>query len=76
VHQQSCGRSATVICLTTSPPCEKPSPHSERVANRRRSSLPGRYQLFAVCKVIAHNLCVLIACTHEIGLDVPQFQAN
>jgi hypothetical protein len=23
--------------------------------------------------VIAHNLCVLIACIHEIGLDVPQF---
>jgi hypothetical protein len=26
-----------------------------------------------LCKVIAHNLCVLIACIHEIGLDVPQF---
>jgi hypothetical protein len=25
------------------------------------------------CKVIAHNLCVLITCIHEIGLDVPQF---
>ena len=24
-----------------------------------------------LCKVIAHNLCVLIACIHEIGLDVP-----
>ena len=26
-----------------------------------------------LCKVIAHNLCVLIACIHEIGLDVPAF---
>jgi hypothetical protein len=26
-----------------------------------------------LCKVIAHNLCVLIACIHEIGLDVPSF---
>ena len=26
-----------------------------------------------LCKVIAHNICVLIACIHEIGLDVPQF---
>jgi transposase len=26
-----------------------------------------------LCKVIAHNLCVLIACIHEIGLDVPTF---
>jgi transposase len=26
-----------------------------------------------LCKVIAHNLSVLIACIHEIGLDVPQF---
>jgi len=25
------------------------------------------------CKVIAHNLCVLIACIHEIELDAPQF---
>ena len=28
-----------------------------------------------LCKVIAHNLCVLIACIHEIGLDVPTFDA-
>ena len=27
-----------------------------------------------LCKVIAHNLCVLIACIHEIGLDVPEFK--
>ncbi len=26
-----------------------------------------------LCKVIAHNLCVLIACIHEVGLDVPSF---
>jgi transposase len=26
-----------------------------------------------LCKVIAHNLCVLIACIHEIGLDTPTF---
>jgi transposase len=26
-----------------------------------------------LCKVIAHNLCVLIACIHEMGLEVPQF---
>jgi len=26
-----------------------------------------------LCKVIADNLCVLIACLHEIGLDVPSF---
>jgi transposase len=26
-----------------------------------------------LCKVIAHNLCVLIACVHEIGLDSPAF---
>jgi transposase len=26
-----------------------------------------------LCKVIAHNLCVLIACIHEIGLPTPEF---
>jgi transposase len=26
-----------------------------------------------LCKVIAHNLCVLIACIHELGLAVPEF---
>ena len=26
-----------------------------------------------LCKVIAHNLCVLISCIHEIGLEVPTF---
>ena len=26
-----------------------------------------------LCKVIAHNLCVLIACMHEMGLEMPQF---
>jgi hypothetical protein len=26
-------------------------------------------------KVICHNLCVLIACIHEIGLSVPEFAA-
>jgi len=26
-----------------------------------------------LCKVIAHNLCVLIACIHEIGLEAPEF---
>jgi hypothetical protein len=27
-----------------------------------------------LCKVIAHNLCVLIiACIHEIGLPMPEF---
>jgi hypothetical protein len=26
-----------------------------------------------LCKVIAHNLCVLISCIHEIGLEMPQF---
>lgn len=29
-----------------------------------------------LCKVIAHNLCVLIACIHEIGLEVPTFAAE
>jgi hypothetical protein len=29
-----------------------------------------------LCKVIAHNLCVLITCIHEIGLDVPTFTAQ
>ncbi|HUY63995.1 MAG TPA: transposase [Acidimicrobiales bacterium] len=28
-----------------------------------------------LCKVIAHNLCVLIASIHELGLDVPTFAA-
>ncbi len=27
-----------------------------------------------LCKVVAHNLCVLIASIHELGLDVPTFQ--
>ena len=26
-----------------------------------------------LCKVICHNLCVLIACIHEIGLESPTF---
>jgi hypothetical protein len=26
-----------------------------------------------LCKVICHNLCVLISCIHEIGLPVPDF---
>jgi hypothetical protein len=26
-----------------------------------------------LCKVIAHNLCVLIACVHEIGMPMPSF---
>jgi hypothetical protein len=26
-----------------------------------------------LCKVIAHNLCVLITCIHEIGLECPTF---
>jgi hypothetical protein len=26
-----------------------------------------------LCKVVAHNLCVLIACIHEIGLEAPVF---
>jgi hypothetical protein len=26
-----------------------------------------------LCKVICHNLCVLISCIHEIGLDCPSF---
>ena len=26
-----------------------------------------------LCKVIAHNLCVLIACIHEMGLSEPRF---
>ena len=29
-----------------------------------------------LCKVIAHNLCVLIACMHEIGLEMPNFTAQ
>jgi hypothetical protein len=29
-----------------------------------------------LCKVIAHNLCVLIACIHEIGLEMPQFSGQ
>jgi hypothetical protein len=26
-----------------------------------------------LCKVIAHNLCVLIACMYEIGMPMPEF---
>jgi transposase len=26
-----------------------------------------------LCKVICHNLCVLISCIHELGMDVPTF---
>jgi hypothetical protein len=26
-----------------------------------------------LCKVICHNLCVLIASIHELGLEMPQF---
>jgi transposase len=29
-----------------------------------------------LCKVIAHNLCVLIACIHELGLPQPEFVAE
>jgi hypothetical protein len=29
-----------------------------------------------LCKVIAHNLCVLIACIHEIGLEAPNFSVS
>lgn len=29
-----------------------------------------------LCKVILHNLCVLISCIHEMGLDVPSFGAH
>jgi hypothetical protein len=29
-----------------------------------------------LCKVIAHNLCVLIACIYEIGLEMPQFSTQ
>jgi transposase len=29
-----------------------------------------------LCKVIAHNICVLIACIHEIGLETPTFSAS
>ena len=28
-----------------------------------------------LCKVIAHNLCVLISSIHELGLPVPEFSA-
>ena len=26
-----------------------------------------------LCKVVCHNLCVLISAIHELGLDVPPF---
>ncbi len=29
-----------------------------------------------LCKVVCHNLCVLIASIHELGLDMPQFSGN
>jgi len=29
-----------------------------------------------LCKVICHNLCVLISCIHEIGLDMPTFNTQ
>ena len=29
-----------------------------------------------LCKVVCHNLCVLIASIHELGLDVPEFGAR
>jgi transposase len=28
-----------------------------------------------LCKVICHNLCVLISCIHELGIPVPEFAA-
>ena len=40
--------------------------------NLRSKTTVGQFNQ-VLCKVIAHNLCVLIACIHEIGLDVPQF---
>jgi hypothetical protein len=29
-----------------------------------------------LCKVIAHNPCVLIACIHEIGLPIPELASD
>lgn len=29
-----------------------------------------------LCKAVAHNLCVLIDCIHEIGLEEPMFAAS
>lgn len=38
----------------------------------RSKSLTGQFNE-VMCKVVAHNLCVLIASIHEIGLEMPTF---
>jgi hypothetical protein len=45
------------------------------VCNRACTHNPANTIWFneVLCKVIAHNLCVLIACIHEIGLPLPDF---
>jgi transposase len=30
----------------------------------------------ALCKVVAHNLCVLISAIHELGLEAPTFKTG
>jgi hypothetical protein len=29
-----------------------------------------------LCKVVCHNLCVLIASIHELGLTIPEFASH
>ena len=38
-----------------------------------RSKSPVGQMNEILCKVIAHNLCVLIAAIYELGLEAPQF---
>jgi transposase len=40
----------------------------------RSKSETGQYNE-TLCKVIAHNICVLIACMCEMGLPMPEFSA-
>jgi hypothetical protein len=38
----------------------------------RSKSEVGQYNEI-LCKVIAHNICVLVACMYEMGLEMQQF---
>ena len=41
----------------------------------RSKSEIGQYNEI-LCKVIAHNICVLVACMFEMGLEMPTFQES
>jgi len=51
-------------CVTTTDHSEVPASESEVCQMKE-----------VLCKVIAHNLCVLIASIHEIALPQSEFQA-